>query len=70
MHASDAGHDDQGGIVASLMPINSRLPQIQNAVGMLAKPLANHCARSVEILIYGLILFTFVPPVRCSRPSL
>jgi hypothetical protein len=24
----------------------------------------------VEILIYGLIHFTFVPPVRCSRSSL
>jgi hypothetical protein len=24
----------------------------------------------VEILIYGLILFTFVPLVRCSRSSL
>jgi hypothetical protein len=25
---------------------------------------------TVEILIYRLILFTFVLPVRCSRPSL
>jgi hypothetical protein len=28
------------------------------------------CADYVEILIYGLNLFTFVPPVRCSRSSL